>query len=178
MASSKETNREILSMKRRYIKKLNEHIKELLQSDMVYEMAIPRKKFKEKIENLMIQILENWCLVHYCTIVGRTETKNYWKNNELRPHLIQCAYYKMQGNNSYEARLKVLQEVWSETECDSDLSAIDNAVCTKFAIEGIDTKNNDSYKKCIQDCLNAAPDIMHVIALGKADKIQEYINTL
>lgn len=49
------------------IEVLNENKKLLLS-----EMAVKRNEYKAKIDNLMPQVLENWCLVHYSTLeIGR-----------------------------------------------------------------------------------------------------------
>lgn len=38
-------------------------------------MTLPRKAYKDKIDRLMPLVLEYWCLVHYSTIMEKTDRK-------------------------------------------------------------------------------------------------------
>ena len=158
-------------------KHLKEHLQELTNPELVFEMAMPRKKFKESVNNLMLQIFENWCLVHYCTLTGRTETKNHWKNDELRSYLTRCAKFKMQGNDSYKSRHKALEEIWRDFEY-WDIETMDDLVSGKFFLENIETEYNLQYDKTIQDCIDAGPDIIDLIAMADVSQIQSYINSI
>ena len=52
-------------------KQVQETISEYINSHFLFEMAYRRGVFKEKINCLLDQIIQNWCLVHYCVIVNR-----------------------------------------------------------------------------------------------------------
>lgn len=74
------------------MKKLVEYIIEKLDKTFIFEMAYDRRDYKHIVRGLVGQIVENWCLIRYCTLSNRTETKNHWQN-ELSGHLINI--YKM-----------------------------------------------------------------------------------
>ena len=64
---------------------LKEYLLESLQSTYIFEMAYDRKHLKKMVDGLFAQIIENWCLVRYCTLYDpNNTTKNHWKK-ELRP---------------------------------------------------------------------------------------------
>lgn len=154
---------------------LREELTNCIQESLILEYAVPRKEFVEKIENLFDQIIENWCLVHYCTLVGRTELKEHWKS-ELRAHLLKSLRYKISGNNSYEARVKAIGSICDKDEL-NDANIINMTVNTKFKVEKIDVKSNE-YKQCITDCANAMGDIINVIAKADIDFVDQYINII
>ncbi len=62
------------------------------EKGILLEMPFPRKAYKEKIDNEIPQILTNWCLVHFCSITKRTQTKEHWIG-ELRGHLITASCF-------------------------------------------------------------------------------------
>ena len=43
------------------------------------EYFVNRSKFVDNVWHLSYQIVENWCLIHYCTLTGRVQTKEHWK---------------------------------------------------------------------------------------------------
>ena len=62
-------------------KTLKEEIQKVIESnknrELLNEMALPRKNYKKRLDELIPQVLENWCLVHYCTIIGQTQYKKH-----------------------------------------------------------------------------------------------------
>ena len=53
----------------------------------VFEMATPLKKYINRVENLRIQIVENWCLCKYCQMFDPSNYNfNHWKG-ELHSYL-------------------------------------------------------------------------------------------
>lgn len=56
-------------------KQVQETISEYINNHFLFEMAYRRGVFKEKINCLLDQIIQNWCLVHYCTLVNREQLK-------------------------------------------------------------------------------------------------------
>lgn len=62
---------------------LREVVKETLtrvlqEKPLLTEMALPRKTYKERIRGLSCQLLENWCLVRYCSLIGQEQYKKHW----------------------------------------------------------------------------------------------------
>ena len=70
-------------------RELNEVVKDAMQqivSEMTYnqkmslnEMAVPSKTYKARVDNLRLQLVENWCLCRYCQLFNpNSEYFNHW----------------------------------------------------------------------------------------------------
>lgn len=153
---------------------LSENICAVLEENkrgMLNEMALPRKDYKDKVDSLIPQILENWCLVRYCTITGRTEYKIHW-SDELRGHLLTISRFSIKGNDSIESRRKVLQEIWSENDY-NQTQFLNMTVVNKFLKEGIDTSVAE-YGQVLKDCIDAEQDLFDVILSRNVELITNY----
>lgn len=57
-------------------------LKEMLldyPQDLVFEMSIPLKKFKDKVDGQRFQLVENWCLCKYCSLYDENNYNyNHW----------------------------------------------------------------------------------------------------
>ena len=66
---------------------IKEYILEKLQNTLVFEMAYSRKELKNSFDGILDQIIENWCLVKYCSLYDEQNiNKNHWAN-ELTAHM-------------------------------------------------------------------------------------------
>lgn len=138
---------------------------------MLNEMAYKRNVYKEKIDNIFPQILENWCLIRYCTITKREKTKNHWID-ELRGFLSSASRFSIKGNDSANSRLKVLNEIIN----DNDYSLpqfVNLTVGNKFIIEKIDTSSKEYYQT-INDCCNNLQNIANIILSRSLQEINRY----
>lgn len=140
------------------------------------EMSIPRKEYKERIENLSQQLLENWCLVRWCRNANLKihPLRNHWAK-ELRTHFIAMANLNMKDGD-YPKRLKLVREIWKERDFD-DITTVRLIVSGKFDDEQID-RNSEAFQKTIVECAHAANDITMLIALRDYDRISQYIEKL
>lgn len=65
---------------------LKEYLVSALASTKLFEMAYSREKYIDKVNDLSRQIVENWCLIRYCTKYDPNNiNKNHWKT-ELLTH--------------------------------------------------------------------------------------------
>lgn len=151
-------------------------LKNILKEDLILEMSIPKKSFKDKIENLSQQILENWCLVRFCKLTNRTTLKTHW-SYEFRNHILSLMRYKIKQNNDYENRLKVVKEVWDELEYNTDTNVINMTVNNKFRKEDIDTKSQEYYQ-VLEDCMNESNTIIDLIAKADINLLDDYVDGL
>lgn len=151
-------------------KEVNKHI------NMLLEYAIPRAKFIDKVADLAGQILEHWCLVHYCTLIGRTKTKDHW-TKELFAFLSNLSNQTIKNNNSDKSRLKAVYEGFSQIDVPTTPERIEKLVGSKFIIEDIDVQTPE-FKQCIENCHNAIPSIIQVIVSGDYKAINQYISTI
>ncbi|MCQ2199435.1 MAG: hypothetical protein MJZ19_06920 [Paludibacteraceae bacterium] len=153
---------------------LSEKIRAVLEENkrgMLNEMALPRKDYKDKVDSLIPQILENWCLVRYCSITDRTEYKIHW-SDELRGHLLTVSRFSIKGNDSIESRKKVLQEIWTENDY-NQAQFLNMTVVNKFIKEGIDTSTAE-YGQVLKDCIDAEQDLFDIILSRDVDLITNY----
>lgn len=159
---------------------LREVIKETLtqvlqEKPLLTEMAIPRKNYKERIRGLSCQLLENWCLVRYCSLIEQEQYKKHW-SDELRGYMLSMSRLSMKGNDSIQARQKVFEEVWTEEDHDNP-QLLTMTIANKFIKEGIDV-NSETVVNCIMDCISAKSTIIEVILSRDIDKITKYVQSL
>ena len=141
----------------------------------LYEYAIHRSEFIYKVSNLLPQIIENWCLIRYCTLVGRKNTKKHWKD-ELIAHMLNVGGLDIKGNNKSEKRLKAIYDGFKLRDLVNDCSdRIFLYIENKFEREKINL-NDDIVKKVVNDCNNALCDIAKAIA--EPMTIRDYVNTI
>lgn len=56
---------------------------------MIFEMAIPLKKYTEKIETFKYELVKNWCLCKWCQLFDPiNDNFNHWKE-ELSSYMLQ-----------------------------------------------------------------------------------------
>lgn len=123
----------------------------------------------------MPQILENWCLVHYCTLTDRSNYKIHW-TDELRGHILTASRFSIKGNDSSEARLKVLTEVIDENDY-TDPQFLNLTIVNKFIKEKIDT-SSETYGQVLEDCITYIQSICDAILSRDKDQITIYVRNI
>ena len=138
------------------------------------EMVYPRQEFKRKADDLTSQITINWCLVNYAKLSGdKQELVWRWKN-ELSAHITHVAKMKLKKNDSLEARIKALNEVWvDESEIGKDPETVNMTIYFKFVEERIST-NNEVYGQVITNLINEVPNMVYIMAQGDLNTINAY----
>lgn len=165
--------------KGKYIRLTESQLTELIKNEvskqlqLLMEYAVPQAKFVDNAYNLSSQIVENWSLVHYCTLTGREETKRHWAK-ELYAHMNNVSQTLIKKNNSYDNRLTAIREGFNMNDLYSSVDRIIRLTTAKFDIEEIPT-NTQEYTKCVEDCFNAIDDIADAIAKFDPTTITEYI---
>ena len=153
---------------------LKQIIREVLQEELICEMAISLSDYKALVNNLIEQIAQNWCLIRYVSLSGnKNELKKHWQS-ELKTHLNNISRRKLKKGDSVQAKEKALYSVWSENDFDTNENCIDLAIATKFEIEGIETRGK-IYAQVISDFKNATKDIVNIILSESNSKIVEYV---
>ena len=62
---------------------------EALCKTELFEMAYNRSKYQDSVIDLTNQIVENWCLIRYCSLYDKNNlNKNHWKT-ELRAYILK-----------------------------------------------------------------------------------------
>lgn len=149
---------------------IREVIREELQRYSLNEMAMSLKDYKRRIEGLLVQIVQNWCLVRYASLSGtHKQLISHWRS-ELYSHLTNIASLK----NKADVKEKALYDVINERDFDTDEQSISLVVSGKFFKEKIST-NNQYYSETISDFKGSIKDIVNIILSGSEKVIRDYV---
>ena len=141
------------------------------------EMAMPLSLYKDKVADILPQIIENWCLVYYCRIsVTHQELRNHWAS-ELSAAMGKIANMNIKGGNHAVVRMKALFYVWNLYDYDTSEMVISNVIWNKFRKENIDT-TSEFYSDTISAFLKSTKEIIDVLLSQSAEQIEEYIRNL
>ena len=149
----------------------------ILKNTYLFEYLVHRKKFINDTYNLIPQILENWCLIRYCTLTNRNETKEHWKN-ELCTHLEHIMFENVKSNNSYESRFKAIKEAFKMADLNDNENRIFQIVRRKL-INKEHIPLDNIFNQVILDCFNSLNDIASVLSnVNRYDLIEKYVNNI
>ena len=155
------------------MKKLTEYIVRVIENTYIVEMAYDRKKFKDLIDSLGDQIIENWFLIRYAHVSNtRKELINHWKK-ELIGYIdnICKTTFKMDRRKAIEEVLKG----WKELNNNNVI----NYIARKFYDEHINIEDN-IINEIVDDWLEyGLEDIIDILSdKTKYIDIVEYVNTI
>ena len=115
---------------------IKEYILEKIQNTLVFEMTYSRKELKTSFDSILDQIIENWCLVKYCSLYDRNNiNKKHWAN-ELTAHMYNILKRQLK-NGGEDAKLQLLKSVTYEQKEYATSVAIKNCIRLKFKQENI-----------------------------------------
>ena len=158
------------------MKKVIEYIVHAIENTYIVEMAYDRKKFKDLINSLGDQIIENWFLIRYSRI---SNTKNELIN-QSRKELIGDIYRICKTTFKMDRR-KAIEEVlkgWKELNHNNENNII-NYISRKFDEEHINIEDN-IINEIVDDWLEyGLEDIIDILSdKTKYIDIVEYVNTI
>lgn len=152
-------------------------IREELQRYLITEMAYSLKDYKDHVDSLIPQIVENWCLVRYTTLSGdMMENREHWMT-ELIAHMKNIAQMKLKNGNSQLTKQNAIYYLWNRRDIDSDENVIHMHIAQKFEKEGIKI-HGKVYSEVIRDFKNSAKDIINVLVSGSYSMIVQYVNSI
>lgn len=146
------------------------------------EMAVDRKSYKRRAESLMIQVLQNWCLVRYaalCNEYNVISARNHWAT-ELIALLNNVASLEITKHiGKAGVKIKALTEVIEERDLNTNPNAVHLLISPKFIdVEGIDIQGNVAYDRAISEWMGHYQDVIAVVATSNADAIRQYVQSL
>ena len=158
------------------MKSIKEYILNVIQESYIFEMAYDRKEIKKRVEGLINQIIENWCLIKYCSLYDNNNiNKHHWKQ-ELKAHLYNIYEMKLKGGN-VKTKYNLISEIIYDKKEITTSSKISSIIRIKFRTENISIYN-DICDLCI-DNLNY---IIELISNNEnddnTDKIYDYVEQL
>ena len=150
---------------------IKEYILEKLQNTLVFEMAYSRKELKNSFDGILDQIIENWCLVKYCSLYDtKNINKNHW-SNELTAHMYNILKRQLK-NGSEDSKLQLLKYVAYEQKEYTTSVAIKKCIRLKFKKENIQITDT-LCSACIEDL----ETILTLISKRDTEKNYENIDT-
>lgn len=158
------------------MKSIKEYMLNVIQESYIFEMAYNRKEIKKRVEALTNQIIENWCLIKYCSLYDKTNTNKYHWKQELKAHLYNIYEIKIKGGNA-KTKYNFISEIIYDKKEITTSSKISSIIRIKFRNENI-IIHNDICDLCI-DNLNY---IIELISNNEnddnTDKIYDYVEQL
>lgn len=156
---------------------IREVIREELQNYLICEMVYSLKEYKEKADNLIPQIVENWCLIRYSTLSGEfSNVKSHWKT-ELKSHMNNIRQMKLKTNNTPLTKQNALYLLWDKRDIDKDEESIYSHIFFKFQKENIPIEG-EIFAQVIEDFKNETVNIVNVLISNSPQKIVEYVENI
>ena len=150
---------------------IKEYILEKLQNTLVFEMAYSRKELKNSFDSILDQIIENWCLVKYCSLYDTSNiNRNHW-TNELTTHMYNILKRQLK-NGGEDAKLQLLKSVAYDQKEYTTAAAIKKCIRLKFKKENIQI-TDELCSACIEDL----ETILELISKRDTEENYENIDT-
>ena len=150
---------------------IKEYILEKLQNTLVFEMAYSRKELKNSFDGILDQIIENWCLVNYCSLYDVQNTnKTHWAD-ELTAYMYNILKRQLK-NGSEDAKLQLLKSVAYDQKEYTTAAAIKRCIRLKFKKENIQITN-----ELCSDCIEDLETILELISKRDTEENYENIDT-
>ena len=150
---------------------IKEYILEKLQNTLVFEMAYSRKELKNSFDGILDQIIENWCLVKYCSLYDEQNiNKNHWAN-ELTAHMYNILKRQLK-NGGEDAKLQLLKSVTYEQKEYTTAISIKRCIRLKFKKENIQIHDD-----VCSDCIEDLETILNLISKKDTDENYQNIDT-
>ena len=120
------------TIKLRIPKRVNEQV-----ANQLLEMAIPLKSYKERVDGVRLQLVDNWCLCKYCqTYDLQNRNYNHWIT-ELRAHMDNIKSLNIKQGD----KLKTLKKMLIDDYDFDDVETIYRIIIGKFQREKITNVN-------------------------------------
>lgn len=158
------------------IKKVIKEFKNL-KKDLILEYAESRKELDKSIFGITVTLMQHWCLVRYCTVTDRAETKQHWKS-EVFNYIYRIASTKVKPSNNRDIVAKMIEKRWFEMEeLNSDTEKVIAFIENKFKEENIKI-TIEELKYYAKEFQNAMSDIIQQMAYGNKNSIMQYIENI
>lgn len=158
------------------MKSIKECILNVIQESYIFEMAYDRKEIKKHVEALTNQIIENWCLIKYCTLYDSNNRNKYHWKQELKAHLYTIYEMKIKGGNA-KTKYNLISEIIYDKKEITTSSKISSIIRIKFRKENI-VIDNDICDLCIENLNNIIELISNNENDDNTDKIYDYVEQL
>ena len=152
-----------------YMAKLQEYLIEKLSRTTLFEMALDRADYARLSSNMTEQIVENWCLIRYCTLYDPTnQNKTHWKQE------LDSYCYRLFRTVTKNDKQRILKQVWIG---DNELNQPENVMQwmqRKFRIEHINDRQQQ--ERVCEDFSNQLEHIIYLISGKNYQELYRYID--
>ena len=153
------------------MKSIKEYMLNVIQESYIFEIAYNRKEIKKRVEALINQIIENWCLITYCSLYDKNNTKQ-----ELKAHLYNIYEMKIKGGNA-KTKYNLISEIIYDKKEITTSSKISSIIRIKFRKENI-IIYNDVCDLCSENLKYIIELISNNENDDNTDKIYDYVEQL
>lgn len=155
---------------------LKEFLLESIQKTYIFEMAVSRKELKDKVDNLIYQIIEDWCLVKYCTLYDNINiNKNHWQK-ELRAHILNIYNRQLKGGDN-SAKFKLIEDVIIDKLEITTANKINRIIKAKFRDENLNI-TSELCNCCIEELYTIMQLMSNKDNTENFEKIFDYVDNL
>lgn len=145
---------------------------EYILEQPIVEMALDRNAFKTKIDNNIIQIIENYVLVYYCHHINKEcDTVHHWEQ-ELLTQIKNTIGYNIKVTN----RKKAVEEIVFGQRDLNQFGQIRWYITDKLEEENIDNGTIDELSNIILNNINEISEIL--CTNYNKQNIVEFINNI
>ena len=122
------------------------------------EMALPLKEYTKRIDDIMYQINENWCLCKWCQMFSlENDNFNHWKE-ELMAHVKKLSAPKLKNNIDKKKHLEKHLVEWYDLD---EVPMVLDVISHKFNIEHIiDTSQRNSVAQAFANGIHILIDVI------------------
>lgn len=133
---------------------------------LLTEMSVSVRYFKDKIESLDEQLIENWCLCKYCQLFDKeNQNFNHWKN-ELYAVLQAFGNFKLKSGNKSKIMRRVLIDIYEYNTA----SQVKNVIRDKFIDEKFPVDGRNEFDLVASEFANEIGNIIDVVCNGDGFK--------
>lgn len=148
--------------------RIQEYIIEQLSKTPIFEMALDRADYLRLVINTSGQIVENWCLIRYCTLYDKNNAnKTHWKTE------LDAACYKLFKTHTKHDKKRLLETGFIKELELNDENTLQKYTVRKFKIEQIP---NTTLPVIYKDFINALPHLIYLISGNDYNELYRYID--
>lgn len=146
------------------------NLKDIIRESLIYEMADNLSTFRLKLQDIMPQVIENWCLVKWCDMNPDELTskclRNHWAT-ELKAYMNKIVDRKVKCGRKDKV---IISSIINEMEL-NDKNEVANLIRNKFTKEGLEKYIN----VMAEECANNIKIICNVLSKTKYD-VEDYVS--
>ncbi|MBR6516920.1 MAG: hypothetical protein IKT40_08810 [Bacilli bacterium] len=134
-----------------------------------------RKEYIETILNYIEQILENWCLIKYSSIMNQEDSVKLYRN-KLFSIFEKINFIRFK--DSKENCLRIVNDIFNQCDLYDDKKIIFEIVKSRL-VDKEKIKEDSILKQVVSSCYDSLDDIADIISsINDLDKAKEYINNI